>query len=35
VLAREAVVENLELRPLALGEVLDRTFSVYRRHFLL
>ncbi|MBZ5701660.1 MAG: hypothetical protein LAN84_07410 [Acidobacteriia bacterium] len=35
VLAREAVVENLELRPLSLGEILDRTFSVYRRHFLL
>jgi len=26
---------GLELRPLSLGEVLDRTFSLYRRHFLL
>src|ERR1700676_3960576 len=26
---------RLELRPLALGEILDRTFSLYRRHFLL
>jgi hypothetical protein len=25
----------LDLRPLSLGEVLDRTFSLYRRHFLL
>lgn len=25
----------LELRPLSLGELLDRTFSLYRRHFLL
>lgn len=24
-----------DLRPLALGEILDRTFSLYRRHFLL
>ncbi len=24
-----------ELRPLSLGEILDRTFSLYRRHFLL
>ena len=24
-----------DLRPLSLGEVLDRTFSLYRRHFLL
>ena len=23
------------LRPLSLGEILDRTFSLYRRHFLL
>jgi len=28
-------VANLELRPLSLGEILDRTFSVYRRNFLL
>ena len=26
---------GLDLRPLSLGEVLDRTFSLYRRHFLL
>lgn len=26
---------NLELRPLTLGEILDRTFSIYRSHFLL
>lgn len=25
----------LDLRPLSLGEILDRTFSLYRRHFLL
>ena len=25
----------LDLRPLTLGEILDRTFSLYRRHFLL
>jgi hypothetical protein len=25
----------LDLRPLSLGELLDRTFSLYRRHFLL
>jgi hypothetical protein len=25
----------LDLRPLSLGELLDRTFSVYRRHFLV
>ena len=24
-----------ELRPLSLGEILDRTFSMYRRHFVL
>lgn len=24
-----------DLRPLSLGEILDRTFSLYRRHFLL
>ncbi len=28
-------MENLDLRPLSLGEILDRTFTVYRRHFLL
>lgn len=26
---------GLDLRPLSLGEILDRTFFVYRRHFLL
>jgi len=26
---------NLDLRPLSLGEILDRTFSLYREHFLL
>src|SRR3974390_553107 len=24
-----------DLRPLPLGEILDRTFTLYRRHFLL
>jgi hypothetical protein len=28
-------VATLDLRPLSLGEILDRTFSLYRRHFLL
>jgi hypothetical protein len=28
-------VAALDLRPLSLGEILDRTFSLYRRHFLL
>ena len=28
-------MNSLDLRPLSLGEVLDRTFSLYRRHFLL
>jgi hypothetical protein len=26
---------GLELRPLSLGEILDRTFTLYRRHFLV
>ncbi len=26
---------GLDLRPLSLGEILDRTFNLYRRHFLL
>jgi hypothetical protein len=26
---------NVDLRPMTLGEVLDRTFSLYREHFLL
>jgi hypothetical protein len=34
-LRREVRVTNLDLRPLSLGEVLDRTFSLYRNHFLL
>lgn len=28
-------METVELRPLSLGELLDRTFSLYRRHFWL
>ena len=28
-------MSNLDLRPLSLGEILDRTFTLYRRHFLL
>ncbi len=28
-------MDNLDLRPLSLGEILDRTFTLYRRHFLL
>jgi hypothetical protein len=28
-------MQALDLRPLSLGEILDRTFSIYRRHFLL
>jgi hypothetical protein len=26
---------NVDLRPMSLGEVLDRTFTIYREHFLL
>ena len=26
-------METAELRPLSLGELLDRTFSLYRNHF--
>ncbi len=26
---------GIDLRPLTLGEILDRTFTLYRRHFLL
>src|SRR5438552_9078889 len=26
---------DLDLRPLSLGEILDRTFSLYRKNFLL
>ncbi|HUL35078.1 MAG TPA: hypothetical protein VL128_14425 [Candidatus Eisenbacteria bacterium] len=28
-------MQQVELRPLSLGEILDRTFSLYRRNFLL
>jgi hypothetical protein len=28
-------MNGLDLRPLSVGEILDRTFSLYRRHFLL
>jgi hypothetical protein len=28
-------VTNSDLRPLSLGEILDRTFSLYRKHFFL
>lgn len=28
-------MNTVDLRPLSLGEILDRTFSLYRRHFLL
>jgi len=28
-------MNGLDLRPLSLGDILDRTFSLYRRHFLL
>jgi hypothetical protein len=28
-------MSNLDLRPLSLGEILDRTFTLYRRNFLL
>ena len=28
-------MSQIDLRPLSLGEILDRTFSLYRRHFLL
>jgi hypothetical protein len=28
-------VSNIDLRPLSLGEILDRTFSLYRNNFLL
>jgi hypothetical protein len=31
----EESVETVELRPLSLGELLDRTFSLYRKHFWL
>ena len=25
----------MDLRPLTIGEILDRTFNLYRRHFVL
>lgn len=28
-------MSGLDLRPLSIGDILDRTFSLYRRHFLL
>ena len=28
-------MDNSDLRPMSLGEVLDRTFSLYRNHFWL
>ncbi len=28
-------MSTFDLRPLRLGEILDRTFSLYRQHFLL
>lgn len=28
-------MSTMDLRPLSLGEILDRTFTLYRRHFLL
>ena len=31
----EASVETIDLRPLSLGELLDRTFSLYKKHFWL
>lgn len=34
-LGTEDSVEALELRPLSLGEILDRTFRLYRNHFWL
>jgi energy-converting hydrogenase Eha subunit C len=33
--SRGGTVETVELRPMSLGELLDRTFSLYRRHFWL
>jgi hypothetical protein len=34
-LDQEAFMAGWDLRPLSLGEILDRTFSIYRRNFLL
>jgi len=33
--AREELLSEFDLRPLSLGEILDRTFTLYRKHFLL
>jgi hypothetical protein len=33
--ASGGVMSTLDLRPLSIGELLDRTFSLYRRNFLL
>jgi hypothetical protein len=33
--APEASMDGMELRPLSTGEILDRTFTLYRRNFLL
>src|SRR5258708_39646612 len=33
--ALEVRMSTLDLRPLSIGEILDRTFSLYRRNFLL
>ena len=28
-------MNNLDLRPLSVGEILDRTFTLYRNYFVL
>jgi hypothetical protein len=33
--AWEEFLSEFDLRPLSLGEILDRTFTLYRKHFLL
>jgi hypothetical protein len=33
--ASEGLISILDLRPLSIGELLDRSFSIYRRNFLL
>ncbi|PYV11272.1 MAG: hypothetical protein DMG23_04795, partial [Acidobacteria bacterium] len=33
VVFQEAAMATPDLRPLSFGELLDRTFSLYRRHF--
>jgi len=32
---REAYLADIDLRPMSIGEVLDRTFSLYKKHFWL